>query len=408
MTIDHETPLILDATGADVQGEAARIRARGPVVAVVLPGAVTVWSVTDQAVLRGLMTDPRVSKDPNHWSAYRDGELPPDWVMVPWVAVRNMLNASGGDHRRLRRLVAPAFTDKRTRDMRPRIEAITVDLLDRLAETAPGDIADLRAEFARPLPIRVITELMGVPAELGATLQVCADRTLDTTLGPEAAVTNFVQLNTALAELIAYKRDHPGDDLTTVLISTSDEDGARLSEQELSDTLALIITAGHETTTNLLDHAIHALLTHPGQRADLDAGRITWSDVIEEALRHEPPIAHMPFRFAVADIDLGDGVRIARGEAFMASFAGANRDPQVYGDTADEFDADRETKSHLAFGHGVHHCLGAPLARMEASVGLAALFERFPEMRLAAEPAALGHLPSVVMNGHRTLPVQLR
>ncbi|MFQ6226131.1 cytochrome P450 [Nocardia sp. NPDC002869] len=306
----------------------------------------------------------------------------------------------------LRKLVAPAFTHRRTQSLRPRIEAITAELLDDIATTPADRPVDLRDRFACALPIRVIGELMGVPAELSAPLRTYAGGPLDTTLTPEQAQANFAGLYITLHELLDYKRRNPGDDLTTVLMTTHDEDGSKLSsEQELGGTLLLIIVAGHETTANLLDHAVYALLTHPEHRTAALDGQLDRSEIIEETLRWEPPIAHMPMRFARTDIDLPDGYRIAEGDALQAGLAGAGRDPRVHPDHPDTLDPTRRTKDHMAFGHGVHHCLGAPLARLEAAVALPALFARFPEIRLAADPTTLGNVPSLVTNGHRTLPV---
>ncbi len=194
--------------------------------------------------------------------------------------------------------------------------------------------------------------------------------------------------------------------MTSVLIATRDEDGSQLVEKELVDTLMLVINAGHETTVNLLDQAIFALLTHDDQRADVLAGRVPWSDLVEETLRYEAPVAHLPLRYAVEDIELGE-IRIPKGEAILASYAGAGRDPQVHGATADTFDVHRVNKEHLSFGHGAHHCIGAPLARLEATIALPALFERFPKLRFAVDPAELEPVGSFISNGHRTLPVYL-
>ncbi|MGX1763011.1 cytochrome P450, partial [Streptomyces lydicus] len=172
-------------------------------------------------------------------------------------------------------------------------------------------------------------------------------------------------------------------------------------------TLMLIITAGHETTVNLLDQAIFALLTRQGQLTDVLDGRASWADVVEETLRYQAPLAHLLLRYAVEDLDV-EGTRIAQGEAILASYAAIGRDPKVHGPTADEFDVHRETRDrHLAFGHGVHHCLGAPLARLEAQVALPALFARFPGLRLAVEPSALAPVGSFISNGHAQLPVAL-
>lgn len=409
MTVDNTaTPLVLDPAGADKHAEIRALRGRGPIARVELPGGVLAWSVTDYALLRSLLTDSRVSKDARlHWPPMVAGEVPADWVMYPWVAVRNLLSTYGADHARLRRLVAPAFTQRRTAALQPRIEAIVAELLDDIAGKPTGETVDLRAAYACPLPIRVIGELMGVPDDLGAALRACADAALDTSLDPAESQSNFIEMYRVVAELIAFKRAHPGDDLTTVLMTVHDEDGSMLDEQELTDTLLLIIIAGHETTANLLDHATVALLTHPEQRAAVTAGEIDWADVIEEALRWQAPIAHMPMRFAVEDIDLPDGLRIARGDVILATLAGAGRDPHIHGDTADEFDVRRPNKDHLTFGYGVHHCLGAPLARLEARIALPALFDRFPNLALAAAPETLAAVSSLVVNGHTSLPVRI-
>ncbi|RDI49254.1 cytochrome P450 family protein [Nocardia mexicana] len=404
----EHNPLVLDPTGADIQGEAARIRERGPVVSVELPGGIHAWSVTDAALLRTLLTDSRVSKDARqHWPKFINGEVPEDWPLFLWVAVNNMFTAYGGEHRRLRKLVSPAFTHRRTQALRPRIEEIATDLLDRLAQPSAGEIVDLREGFAYPLPIRVISELMGVPEALNAGLRTCVDGIFDTTLTPEQSQANYMEMYRILGELVAFRREQPGDDMTSLLISHRDEeDGSQLTEQELIDTLLLVISAGHETTVNLLDQAIYLLLTRPDQRAKVDSGEVGWADLVEEALRFEAPVAHLPLRYAVDDIEL-DGVRIAKGDPILASYAVTNRDPQLYGETAEDFDVTRKVKDHLAFGYGAHHCLGAPLARLEAMVALPALFQRFPGLRLAADPSELGTVASFISNGHKRLPVYL-
>jgi cytochrome P450 len=374
-----------------------------------LPGGVVAWSVTSASLVRQLMTDSRVSKDPRrHWPLFQDGTIGPDWPLFVWVAVQNMFTAYGSEHMRLRRLVAPAFTARRSRTLAPRIEAIAGRLIDDLAAAPPAEPADLREGFAY-LPIQVISELMGLPDKHRPALRAIVDGFFSTTVSPAEAEANGQRMYAILADLVAEKRAAPGDDLTSDLIAQRDEDGSGLTEQELLDTLLLVISAGHETTVNLLDQAIYTLLTRPDQLAKLRAGNVTWEDTIEETLRYEAPLAHLPLRYAVSDIDLREqaGVVIRQGEAILMAFSAANRDPAWHGETAGEFDAARSRHDHVAFGYGTHLCLGAPLARLEAAIGLPLLFERFPDMRLARRPENLEHTASFISNGHTQLPCWL-
>lgn len=403
--------IALDPFGTDIAAESARLRALGPIVPVELPGGIPAWAPTGYDTLKELILDPQVSRDPRlHWRLWPEiGEHPSWGWILGWVGVVNMLSTYGGDHTRLRKLVAPSFTHRRTEALRPRVEAITAELLDALdLAGADGAVVDVKEGLAHPLPMRIICELFGVPDELQDATGRLIAAIMDTS-DPTPEHASFVQeqIGTVLGSLIAHRSEHPGDDLTTELIRVRDQDGDRLSGEELLYTLLLVIGAGFETTVNLVGNAVVALLRDPAQLAAVRAGEIGWDAVVEETLRVHPSIASLPLRFAVDDLKVGD-VTIPAGDAIITTYAAAGLDPTHYGPDAGSFDAARGADDHLAFGVGVHRCIGAPLARMEAMTALPALFDRFPGLALAADADELRQVPSFIAFGWQEIPVRLR
>jgi cytochrome P450 len=326
--------------------------------------------------------------------------------MIGWVLMDNMTTAEGSEHTRLRKLIAKAFSLRRVEAMRPRIEQIAARLLDELAASAPGEVVDLKARFAAPFPTEVICELFGVPEEDRAEVMRGGEVNVDTTINHAEAVANVERWHQAMFDFFEAKRRAPADDLTSALITAREDDGSCLSDSELAGTLHLMLGAGTETTTNLISKAVVALLTHPGQHELVRAGSIPWGDVIEEILRMESPVAQLPFRFTTEDVQLGE-VTIPLGDPVLIAFAASGRDPARHGDSAGCFDITRSDKEHLAFGHGIHHCLGAPLARLEAAIALPALFSRFPDLALAVPPDELQPQGTFLLNGDLELPIHL-
>ncbi|MFF2062112.1 cytochrome P450 [Streptomyces sp. NPDC058200] len=399
----------MDPTGGCPHAANAALLAKGAVAEVLLPGDVPAAVVLGHEALKEFIGHPDVAKNARHFTALQEGRIPDGWPLKTFATVQGMVTADGDDHRRLRSLVSKAFTVRRVEALRPGVERLTAELLDSLATAAAenGGVADLREHFALPLPMSVISELLGVKKEFRDRLHVLSTLVVSTDIGPEEAMAANREMVAVLGAVAASCKEHPGEDLTSALIAAREEDGDRLSEAELIGTMLVMIIAGHETTLNLITNAVRALCAHRGQLDLLRAGGADWADAVEETLRWDSPVSYFPFRYPTRDLTV-DGTVIPQGTPVLAGFSAAGRDPAAHGPDADRFDLTRRSATrHLSLGHGAHYCLGAPLARMETAIALKQLFARFPELTLAAPEAELPRQRSFVGNSVQRLPVRL-
>jgi len=346
-----------------------------------IDGETMLWFVTrhDDAVAvllddERFVRDPTLALTPEELVAFRN-EMPERAFIDS-----HMLNKDGADHRRLRRLVTKAFTPRMVDQLRPRIQEIADGLIDAVESRGEMDLVD---EFAFPLPITVIAELLGIPVADRDRFRRWTNAIITPALTPEElalfgeAADEFV---TYLRELFERRRSTPGADLISAFLQV-EEGGDTLSEEELFSMVVLLIIAGHETTVSLIGNAVLALLQHPDQRQTLESDPARMSHAIEELLRYDGPVERTLLRWAAADVELG-GQLIRRGEGVIVILGSADRDPSRFPDP-DTLDFAREDVKHLAFGRGSHYCLGAPLARLEAEVALTTLLRRLPGLQLA-------------------------
>ena len=371
----------------------AAMRADDPVREVVTPDG-PVWLVTRYDDVRAALADPRLSKD------WRYTLPPEERAAAPGNDIPMMILLDPPRHTRLRKLVSRSFTVRRITALRPRVEEVAAELLDAL----PGDRPfDLMAHYAIRLPVQVICELLGVPADDRDRFGAWSGAMIAQVSAEEAAQASG-QMYGYLAELVARKRAAPDGALLTALSQVADDDGDQLSENELVAMAMLLLIAGHETTTNLIGNAVLGLLTRPDQLALLRSSPELMPRAVEEFLRWDSPIWNAPFRVAAEDVELS-GVTIPARSLVQLTLGAANRDVARFPDAAD-LCVDRDAAGHVAFGHGIHFCLGAPLARIEGEVALSALLERFPHLELAADPADLVYRRSTLVRGLTALPVR--
>jgi cytochrome P450 len=390
------TPLVDPAVLADPHPVLAELRESAPVHRLDGSTGVPVWMVTRYDDVLAALSDPRLSNDPHHASALTE-------VLRGDFLSRSMIGADPPEHTRLRRLVSKAFTARRVEGLRPRVQEITDALLDRIS---PRGNADLVADFGLPLPITVIGELLGVPETDRDRFREWTDEMLDRPFDPGSDLALVTaareRMHGYLADLVAAKRARPADDLLTDLVEATDE-GERLDTQELLAMTFLLLIAGYVTTVSLIGNGTLALLRHPEQLDRLRADLSLVPQAVEELLRFDGPVNPGLTRFALEDLEIG-GVRIPRGEMVLLAIAAADRDPRRYPDP-DRLDVGAVDPGHLAFGHGMHYCLGAPLARLEGQIAFTAMLTRLPGLALAAREDELRWTGGGVLRSLRELPV---
>jgi cytochrome P450 len=364
-------------------------RRTGPVRKVHLPNGLDAWLVTRYDDARRSLADPRLSKAVH---AVPGGG-------VNEAVSHHMLATDPPDHTRLRRLVSAAFTARRIEALRPRIEQITEELLHAMAGRERVDLID---SFAFPLPIQVICELLGIPSgdrddfREWSTVLVNGAQFQDRRTGALGQMVAYIKA------LIAERRATPGEDLLSGLIGVRDAED-RLTEDELSSMVFLLLIAGHETTVNLIGNGVHVLLADRSRWDRLRADPGLLPSAIEEFLRYEGPVETSTFRIATEPMEIG-GEQVAAGDVVLVVLLSANRDEERFPE-AGEVRLDRAQNPHLAFGHGIHYCLGAPLARLEAQVAFSRLMARFPDLR--PDTAELSWRPGILIRGLNSLPVLL-
>ncbi len=390
-----------DSFFQDPQGLFARLRSSAPVTQVITAEGLRVWLVTRYEDVRAGLADPRLAKDWVTHMTPEDFDINVDPVQA--YLDQHMLNLDPPDHTRLRRLVVKAFTTRRVAALRPRISSITGELLDAMAD-GPAE-TDLIEAFAFPLSVTVICELIGIPVDDRESFREWSGTLLSSRGTREEARAAAVEMYEYFTRMVAERRRSPADDLLSALIAARDS-GDSLSEHELLSMMFLLLVAGHETMMNLIAGGVLALLTHPAELARLREDPSLLPSAVEELLRYANPLNHATERFTLEPVTIGD-VTIPAKEWVMLASASANRDPSRFPD-ADRLDVGRDPSGHVGFGHGIHYCLGAPLARLEGEIAFGMLLSRFPGLALAVSESSLRWRSSSLIHGLEKLPLRLR
>ncbi|GCE07548.1 cytochrome P450 family protein [Dictyobacter aurantiacus] len=398
--------LLAQETKRDSQAFYARLRAQAPLIYVEsLLGTQGAWIVTSYDDALSILKDTRFTRDaqkivPTYNKQLPDTEKEEVTRFITWR--RDMLSVDPPDHTRLRGLVSKVFTPRMIEQLRPRIQQITDELLDTVQER--GEM-DLIAEFAFPLPITVICEMLGIPVQDRPQFRLWTQAMLNMSEDNHRglpAMESMEKFITYIKTLVASKRTHPDQDLISGMVRV-EENGETLSETELLSTIFLLIVAGHETTANLIGNGTLALLEHPEQLCLLQQDPSLIPTAVEELLRYTTPVTLTTPRWALEDVPMYDQI-IHKGEMVMISLVAANIDPQHFSHPQ-ELDVARQVNKHLAFGRGIHVCLGAPLARLEGQVAFSTLLRRLPNLHLAGDPQQLHWNRTPILRGLTSLPV---
>lgn len=389
--------LLTGRARANPQAIYAQLREKEPVYAIEV-GDTRYWVTTRYEDCLTVLKNPQVGKE---YRKKLPAELANRYPSDPTteLADRSMLFVDPPDHTRLRGLVHKAFTPRMIENLRPRIQAISQDLIDQMGTHGQADLID---HFAFPLPIIVIAELLGIPTEERDQFRAWTKAML---FGPTAEIAGTAALEFMMYchHLFDQRRDDPKEDLITGLLD-AEENGQKLTQEELMGMVFLLLVAGHETTVNLIGNGTLALIQHRDQFDKLRAHPERIDNAIEEMLRYNGPVECSTNRWAFSDVELG-GRTLQMGDVVLASLVAANRDPAVFADP-DRFDIEREgLNKHIAFGNGIHYCLGAPLARLEGQIAINALVQQFPQLDLAVPLKELRWTESLLLHGMKHMPI---
>jgi cytochrome P450 len=375
----------------------ARLRQNAPISLIHSAEGLPIWIITSYEAARAALGDPRIGQGVLRAQALADEQVEEIHLGADVV---HMLNSDPPDHTRLRQLIQAAFTPRRVQTMRPHIEQITDTLLDGIDG---ADTADLIPSFAFPLPMLVIGRLLGLPAEDAPLFRRWSTGIL--TIGEASASEAAAhEMTSYLKDFLERKRRSDDDDLLVELLKAQAE--GKLSEDEIVAMAFLLVIGGHETTVNLIGTSVLALLRNPDQLAWLRENLDQMPVVMDEFLRRDPPVSMATLRFTTAPVTIAD-VDLPAGAFLLISLGAANRDPARFGDP-DELRLERSDRGHLAFGHGIHRCLGAMLGKLEGEIALSRLLARFPQLSLAADELDLRWRNTTMLRGVETLPVHLR